>query len=190
MLTYPSQDMRARDQQFALSKKVYLDSYYNNNRIDRSNSRFSQSPHCATNCLQHVRSRGPGAIVCKSCATHRALITCNRQCATWVRRDSSAIKSDRVEIAFIVMGGGNQSTRRNPPRRRASENATYTPKTQAPSETRTRAVRWWQARKADVLTPRIATRLVFILCVKGTQFRVVFTKTFGREQCLCRCFQR
>ena len=115
MLTYPSQDMRARDQQFALSKKVYLDSYYNNNRIDRSNSRFSQSPHCATNCLQHVRSRGPGAIVCKSCATHRALITCNRQCATWVRRDSSAIKSDRVEIAFIVMGGGNQSTRRNPP---------------------------------------------------------------------------
>ena len=25
-----------------------------------------QFPHCAANCLQHVHSRGPGAIVCKS----------------------------------------------------------------------------------------------------------------------------
>ena len=36
---------------------------------------FLQSPHSATNCLQHVRSSGPAAIVCKSRATHRALIT-------------------------------------------------------------------------------------------------------------------
>ena len=36
-----------------------------------------QSPHSAANCLQHVRSSGPGAIECKSRATHRALITCN-----------------------------------------------------------------------------------------------------------------
>ena len=36
-----------------------------------------QSPHCAANCLQHVRSSGLGATVCKSRATHRALITCN-----------------------------------------------------------------------------------------------------------------
>ena len=35
-----------------------------------------QSPHCAANRLQHVRSSGAGAIVCKSRATHRALITC------------------------------------------------------------------------------------------------------------------
>ena len=34
-----------------------------------------QSPHCAANRLQHVRSSGPATIVCKSCATHRALIT-------------------------------------------------------------------------------------------------------------------
>ena len=39
---------------------------------------FLQSPHCASNRLQHVRSSGQGAIVCKSRATHRALITCNR----------------------------------------------------------------------------------------------------------------
>ena len=37
---------------------------------------FLESPHSAGNCLQHARSSGPGAIVCKSRATHRALITC------------------------------------------------------------------------------------------------------------------
>ena len=41
---------------------------------------FIQSPHSAANCLQHARSSGPGAIVCKSRATHRALITCNMSC--------------------------------------------------------------------------------------------------------------
>ena len=63
---------------------------------------FLQSPHSAANCLQHVRSSGPGAIVCKSRATHRALITCKCHVTCHlVRRDSSAIKFDRVEIAFI-----------------------------------------------------------------------------------------
>ena len=63
---------------------------------------FLQSPHSAANCLQHARSSGPGAIMCKSRATHRALITskCHVTCH-FVRRDSSAIKFDRVEIAFI-----------------------------------------------------------------------------------------
>ena len=41
-----------------------------------------QSPHCAANCLQHVRSSGPGAVVCKSRATQRTLITCIMSCAT------------------------------------------------------------------------------------------------------------
>ena len=39
-----------------------------------------QSPHSAANCLQHARSSGPGVIVCKSRAPHRALITCNMSC--------------------------------------------------------------------------------------------------------------
>ena len=52
------------------------------NHIERRKSRFLQSPHCAANCLQHARSNGPGAVVCKSRATHRALMTCNK-CATW-----------------------------------------------------------------------------------------------------------
>ena len=30
-----------------------------------------RSPHCAANCLQHVRARSPGAIVCKPHATYR-----------------------------------------------------------------------------------------------------------------------
>ena len=63
---------------------------------------FLQSPHSAANCLQHARSSGPGAIVCKSRATHRVLITCKCHVTCYlVRRDSSAIKFDRVEIEFI-----------------------------------------------------------------------------------------
>ena len=41
---------------------------------------FLQSPHSAANRLQHARSSGPGTFVCKSCATLRALITCNMSC--------------------------------------------------------------------------------------------------------------
>ena len=63
---------------------------------------FLQSPHSTANCLQHARSSGPGAIMRKSCAAHRALITCKCHVTCHlVRRDSSAIKFDRVEIAFI-----------------------------------------------------------------------------------------
>ena len=35
---------------------------------------FLQSPHCTTNCIQHVHSSGQGTVVCKSCATCQALI--------------------------------------------------------------------------------------------------------------------
>ena len=44
---------------------------------------FSQSPNCAANCLQRVRSSGPGIIVCKLRATHRAFITWNILRAIW-----------------------------------------------------------------------------------------------------------
>ena len=57
----------------------------NNNNIDRCNSRCLQSPHCDANCLQHVRSSGQGATVCKSRATHRTLITCNTSSAYHVQ---------------------------------------------------------------------------------------------------------
>ena len=63
---------------------------------------FLQSPQSAANRLQHVRSSGPGATVCKSRATHQALITCKCHVTCHlVRRDSSAVKFDRVAILFI-----------------------------------------------------------------------------------------
>ena len=50
---------------------------------------FLQSSHCAANCLQRAHSSGPGTIVCKSCATHRALsATCNMWCATFQQHPS------------------------------------------------------------------------------------------------------
>ena len=51
--------------------------YYDNNDncIQRRNARFFN------NLLTAPRTESnPGAIVCKSCATHRALITCNLLC--------------------------------------------------------------------------------------------------------------
>ena len=88
---------------------------------------------------------------------HREQITCNtlsayhaqRVVCHLVRRDSSATKFDRVEIAFILAlfywlkpltNEGGEKTRApgENPWRRASENATHqSPKTQAPTETRT-----------------------------------------------------
>ena len=63
---------------------------------------FLQSPHSAANCLQHVRSSGPGTIVCKSRATYPVLIMCKcHAICHLVGRDKPAIKFDRVQIAFI-----------------------------------------------------------------------------------------
>ena len=52
----------------------------NNTCIQRRNSRFFTILHCAVNHLQHVRSSDLDAIMCKSRATYRALITCNMSC--------------------------------------------------------------------------------------------------------------
>ena len=139
----------------SLSRRTPFDNGDNNNddiRTERRNSRCLQSSHCATNCLQHVRSSGPGRIRVK--ITCKTSSTCHVQHAVChlVRRDSSAFKSDRVEIAFILTlfyclkpltdeGGEETGVPREKSRRRASENATFqSPKIQAPSETRTRTL--------------------------------------------------
>ena len=57
--------------------------------------------HCAANCLKHVRSSGQGAIVCKSRAAQTAYYVQHVVCHV-LRRDGSASKVDRVEIAFIL----------------------------------------------------------------------------------------
>ena len=63
----------------------------NNNHIERCHLRVLQSPHCALNCLQHVRSIGQGTIMCKLCTTQSAYHMQHVTCHT-VQRDSSAIK--------------------------------------------------------------------------------------------------
>ena len=59
-----------------------------------------QSPHCAMNCLQHIRSSGPGAIMCRSHAAHRVLITCNLQCATWY--EGTALLLSLTELKSLL----------------------------------------------------------------------------------------
>ena len=63
---------------------------------------FLQSPHSAANCLQHARSSDPGQIVCKSRATHRALITCN-MCyeGTAQLLSLTELKSHLFELYFV-----------------------------------------------------------------------------------------
>ena len=51
---------------------------------------------------QQTASSGSGAIMCKLRATHRALIMCNVQCATWYEGTASwAIEFDRVKSHLI-----------------------------------------------------------------------------------------
>ena len=77
-----------------------------------------QSSHCAVNCLQHVRSSGPGTIVCKSRATHSALVKCNMSCYALLSLTES--KSHLFELDFIGWTinwwrrGGNRGTQRTP----------------------------------------------------------------------------
>ena len=73
---------------------------FDRNRIERRNSRFLQSPNCATNCLQHVHSKDQGCnrvqiMNITSRAYHVQHVVCHV-----VRRDRSSVKFDRVEIAF------------------------------------------------------------------------------------------
>ena len=72
----------------------------NNNRIERRNSR---SPHCAANCLQHVRSNGPGANMCKSRAAHRAFTTCNMPCATWYEGTAQLLSVTELKPLFVLL---------------------------------------------------------------------------------------
>ena len=58
-----------------------------------------QSPHCAANCLQHVRSSGQGAMVCKS---HAALITCN-MCATRYEGTGQLLCLNHICFSFISL---------------------------------------------------------------------------------------
>ena len=73
----------------------------NNDRIERPNSRFLLSPHCTTTCLQHVCSSGQGTVVCKSHATHQALITCNMSYAMWYEGTTQLLNLTEVKLAYM-----------------------------------------------------------------------------------------
>ena len=81
---------------------VSPDNNNNNNRTERGNSRFSTISSLRRELTPTRTLKWPGR--------DRVQITCNTSSAYHVqpavchlvRRDSSAIKSDRVEIAFIL----------------------------------------------------------------------------------------
>ena len=64
---------------------------------------FGRSPHCTANCLQRVRSRVPGATVCKSRATHRELVTCNLQCVTWYEGTAQLLTLTELRSHFFYL---------------------------------------------------------------------------------------
>ena len=85
---------------------------------------FLQSPRCATDYLQHLRSSAPGTIVCKSRATRQVLVTCNVMLhPSWYEGtvqllSLTELKSHLFELYFFdwtinrLRRGGNRSTRR------------------------------------------------------------------------------
>ena len=62
---------------------------------------FLQSLHCTRKRLQHVRSSGPGMIVCKSRATHRVLVMCNISC--YVPRGTKGQLTYQVKQSLNLM---------------------------------------------------------------------------------------
>ena len=68
----------------------------------RSLSSFFQTISSLCPVLPHKRWSGQGAIVCKSCAKHRALITHNMSCAIWYEETAELLSLTRVEIAFML----------------------------------------------------------------------------------------
>ena len=73
---------------------TYINDNNDNNYTERRDARFLSIS------LQH-RSTGRSAIVCKSRATHRALITCKMSCATLYEGTTHVHKFDKVETTFI-----------------------------------------------------------------------------------------
>ena len=71
-----------------------------NDHVQRHNSRFLQSPHCAANCLQHILSSGMGTIMCKSSTTHQLLISCNILWAMWYCLVGVVVKAFLTDLGF------------------------------------------------------------------------------------------
>ena len=64
---------------------------------------FLQSPHCAMNCLQHVRSSGQGAIVCKSRNTSSACHAQHVLCATWYKGTAQLLSLTELKLLVFEL---------------------------------------------------------------------------------------
>ena len=139
---------------------------------------LKQSPHCVRNCLQHVRSRDQGPVVCKSCAAHTGLITCKMSCTTWYKGTAQLLSLTELKSRFVVVvvvfffsfllfaelltdeGGENIGVAGEKPCRRAYAKMPHTNARKCKPQLRLEPalLHWWQAKKADVLTmtPRVA----------------------------------
>ena len=140
----------------------YNDNSNNNILILRRNSRFFlQSPHCAANRLQHVRSSGQGAVVCKSLATHRALITCNMSC--YVPRGTKGQLSFEIlqslnlnYFSFILLAEPLTDDAPKTTRPRGRWRLT----TSRPADHRRRKTRWGVTARSPTMVTLLGTRLV------------------------------
>ena len=77
--------------------------HHNHHCIERCKSRFLQSCHNTTNCLQHIQLSGKGAVECKSRATHRALVTCNMSCATGYEGTAAVVDPSQIKQVHLLL---------------------------------------------------------------------------------------
>ena len=166
--------------------------FNNNDRIERRDSRFLQSPHCAANCLTTRTLKWLGRNVVQ--ITYKTS-SANHVCHV-VQRDSSAIKFDRVEISPILVfftwltplnddgGEVNRSTRRKP--LTTSFRKCYVlknPKFQAPTRTRTLALMGGlESRRANHYTTRFCFVLVFFTSGRRSTLRCREPSCFQPDQ--------
>ena len=75
----------------------------NNDCIQRRSSRFFfKNLLAAPLTVSNTYALGQGAILCKSRATHRALITCNVSCATWYEWTAQLLSLTELKWHFIL----------------------------------------------------------------------------------------
>ena len=73
----------------------------NHNNIERCNYRFCNSTDCTMNCFQHTCWSGKGTKVCKSHATHWALIMCDTSHSMWCKWTAQLSSLTEFKILFI-----------------------------------------------------------------------------------------
>ena len=98
----------------------------NYNRVERRSSRFL---HTAPRTVSNTYAQMARVLkVCKSCAIHRAFITCSMPCAIWYKGTAQLLSLTEFKSHFFFFllyfigwtinrwrRGGNQSNQRKPP---------------------------------------------------------------------------